>query len=238
MFTLATNGECFGRAASGASEYNSAQFTFERRYWKGLTVNVNYTFARNLTNITDGGATVTAGAGSILPYNGSYDWGNSDIGIKNRVSFRFNYELPFGRSGSRMTKLAIGGWQLNSLAFWQSGTPFAVVSQAFNPAQTNATLVTTDRPNTVSGQAYAATGQNYLNWINLHAFALQPKGSLLLDARWKPARCSSTAPGANQFPPTSGELQNTRRNATCICRGFPTMEVIVPTAPLPIFAFG
>jgi outer membrane receptor protein involved in Fe transport len=163
--------------ASGASEYNSAQVTFERRYSKGLTVNVNYTFARNLTNITDGGATVTAAAGSIEPYNRGYDWGNSDIGIKNRVSFRFSYELPFGKSGSRLTKLAIGGWQMNSLAFWQSGTPFTVVSQAFNPAQTNATLVTTDRPNTVSGQPYAAPNQSYTNWINLNAFALQPKGS-------------------------------------------------------------
>ena len=162
--------------ASGASEYNSAQFSFERRYSKGLTVNVNYTFARNLTNITDGGATVTAAAGNILPYNRGYDWGNSDIGIKNRVSFRFNYELPFGKSSSRMMKLAIGGWQMNSLAFWQSGTPFTVVSQAFNPARTNATLVTTDRPNTVQGQSYAATTQNYLNWINLNAFALQPLG--------------------------------------------------------------
>jgi hypothetical protein len=163
--------------ASGSSEYNSAQFSFERRYAKGLTVNVNYTFARNLTNITDGGATVTAAAGSILPYNRSYDWGNSDIGIKNRVSFRFNYELPFGKSSSRMMKLAIGGWQMNSLAFWQSGTPFTVVSQALNPARTNATLVTTDRPNVVPGQSYAASGQNYTNWINLNAFALQPLGS-------------------------------------------------------------
>ena len=51
------------------------------------------------------------------------------------------------------------------------------VSQAFNPAQTNATLVSTDRPNTVSGQSHAAAGQNYLNPINLNAFALQPKGS-------------------------------------------------------------
>ena len=53
--------------ATGASEYNSAQFTFERRYAKGLTVNANYIFARNSMNITDGGATVTAAAGSILP---------------------------------------------------------------------------------------------------------------------------------------------------------------------------
>ena len=163
--------------ATGSSEYNSAQFSFERRYAKGLTVNVNYTFARNLTNITDGGATSTAAAGSILPYNRSYDWGNSDIGIKNRVSFRFNYELPFGKSSSRMMKLAIGGWQMNSLAFWQSGTPFNVVDQAFNPARTNVKLVTTDRPNTVAGQSYAPSNQNYVNWINLNAFALQPLGS-------------------------------------------------------------
>ena len=162
--------------ASGASEYNSAQFSFERRYSKGLTVNVNYTFARNLTNITDGGATTTAAAGSILPYNRGYDWGNSDIGIKHRVSFRFNYELPFGKSSSRMMKLAIGGWQMNSLAFWQSGTPFTVVDTASNPARTNAKLVSTDRPNTVAGQPYAASGQNYTNWINLNAFQLQPLG--------------------------------------------------------------
>ena len=43
---------------------------------------------------------------------------------------------------------------------------------------------------------------------------------------------------ASQLLQSASELQNTRRNATCICRGFPTMEVIVPTAPLPIFAFG
>jgi len=163
--------------ADGASEYNSAQFTFERRYSKGLTVNINYTFARNLTNITDGGATVTAAAGSILPYNRSYDWGNSDIGIAHRVSFRWNYELPFGKNSSRMMKLAIGGWQMNSLAFWQTGNPFTVVSQAFNPAQTNATLVTTDRPNVVGGQSYAPSNQSFTNWININAFALQPKGS-------------------------------------------------------------
>jgi hypothetical protein len=162
--------------ATGASEYNSAQISFERRYAKGLTVNVNYVFARNLTSITDGGATVTAAAGSILPYNRSYDCGNSDIGIKHRVSFRFNYELPFGKSSSRMMKLAIGGWQMNSLAFWQSGTPYTVVDQAFNPARTNAKLVTTDRPNTVAGQSYAASNQNYVNWINLNAFQLQPLG--------------------------------------------------------------
>ena len=112
----------------GASEYNAAQFSFERRYAKGLTINVNYVFARNLTNISDGGPTGNATVGVILPYDRTYDWGNSDIGIKHRVSYRVNYELPFGKSGSRMQQLAIGGWQANLLGFYQSGVPFTVLN--------------------------------------------------------------------------------------------------------------
>src|SRR6516225_4357433 len=70
--------------ATGASEYNAAQLSFGRRYAKGLPANVNYTFARSLTNISDGGTTGAATVGAILPNNRSYDWGNSDIGIKHR----------------------------------------------------------------------------------------------------------------------------------------------------------
>jgi hypothetical protein len=163
--------------ATGASEYNALQLVFERRYAKGLTVNANYTFARNLTNISDGGATGSATVGAILPFNRGYDWGNSDIGIKHRFSFRANYELPFGKSASGLRKGIYGGWQVNTIAFWQSGTPFTVLDGAFNPAPTNVTGLTTDRPNVVAGQPYAPADQNINNWINLNAFVLQPKGT-------------------------------------------------------------
>src|SRR5713101_4347873 len=103
--------------ATGASEYNAAQFTFERRYAKGLAANVNYTFARNLTNISDGGATGAATVGAILPRDRTYDWGNSDIGIKHRFSFRANYEFPFGKSANGWRKFMYGGWQANTIAF-------------------------------------------------------------------------------------------------------------------------
>ena len=169
--------------ATGASEYNSMQLSFERRYAKGLTVNANYTFARNLTNIQDGGTTGQATVGAILPYNRSYDWGNSDIGIKNRFSFRANYELPFGKHGSRLTKLAFGGWQANSLAFWQSGTPFTVLDSATPVPSHVSTLVTTDRPNVVPGASFAATNQSHGNYINLNAFQLQPVGTVGNESR-------------------------------------------------------
>jgi len=164
--------------ATGASEYNAAQLSFERRYAKGLTANVNYTFARNLTNIRNGGSPNQNLEGYNLPFDRSYDWGNSDIGIKHRLSYRFNYELPFGKSGSRMRQLAIGGWQANLLAFYQSGVPFTVLNTA-TPVPSNVSrLVTTDRPNVVAGQPYAPPDQNYTNWINLAAFVLQPVGTV------------------------------------------------------------
>ncbi len=164
--------------ATGASEYNAAQFSFERRYAKGLTANVNYTFARNLTNISDGGVTGAATVGAILPNDRTYDWGNSDIGIKHRLSFRVNYELPFGKSGSRMTKLAIGGWQANLLAFYQSGIPVTVLDGVAPVPSNVSNLVTTDRPNVIAGVPYAPAHQDYTNWININAFAAQPVGTV------------------------------------------------------------
>ena len=164
--------------ATGASAYNAAQFTFERRYAKGLTANVNYTFARNLTNISDGGATGAATVGAILPYDRTYDWGNSDIGIKHRFSFRLNYELPFGKSGSRMKQLAMGGWQANLLAFYQSGIPFTVLDGVAPVPSNVSNLVTVDRPNVVAGVPYAPPHQDYNNWINVNAFTPQPVGTV------------------------------------------------------------
>jgi hypothetical protein len=161
--------------ATGASEDNAAQLTFERRYAKGLTSNVNYTFARNLTNVSDGGFAV----GSVLPNNRGYDWGNSDIGIKHRLTFRVSYEFPFGKSGSRLTKFATGGWQANLLAFYQSGAPFTVVDTATPVPSNVSNLVTSDRPN-LTGAPYVPANQSYTNWIDVNAFTPQPVGN-----RWQ-----------------------------------------------------
>jgi hypothetical protein len=169
--------------ATGASEYNAAQLTFERRYAKGLTANVNYTFARNLTNISDGGTTGSAAVGTILPNDRTYDWGNSDIGIKHRISFRMNYELPFGKTGSRLTKLAIGGWQANLLAFYQSGVPFTVLDGVAPVPSNVSNLITTDRPNVIAGASYAPSNQNYTHWINENAFTAQPVGTVGSETR-------------------------------------------------------
>ncbi len=77
------------------------------------------------------------------------------------------------RAAAQLRKIAIGGWQMNTLAFWQSGVPFSVLDYV-SPVPSNVSgLVTNDRPNAVSGQPYAPANQNYQNWINVNAFTPQ-----------------------------------------------------------------
>jgi hypothetical protein len=156
----------------GAAEYNAAQFVFERRYSKGLTINTNYVFARNLTSITD--SSISSAPVATVTNNRSYDWGNSDIGFKNKFTIRANYELPFGKSAKGLTKLAIGGWQINTIAFWQSGQPFSVLD---NQNLINLPNVTSDRPNMVSGQSCTVSNWTLTHYINLNAFQQQAIGN-------------------------------------------------------------
>ena len=153
----------------GASEYNAAQFIFERRYSKGLTVNANYVFARNLTSLTD----IAEAIGTVINNRG-YDWGNSNIGFKHKFTMRVNYELPFGKSGSGFTKMAVGGWQANAIAFWQSGQPYTVTD---GQNLINLPNITSDRPNQISGQSCQASNPNIHDWINFNAFQQQPIGN-------------------------------------------------------------
>jgi hypothetical protein len=152
-----------------ASEYNAAQFVFERRYSKGLTFNANYVFARNLTSAVDNGE-----ANNTVVNNRGYDWGNSGIGFKHKVTFRINYELPFGKSAAGFRRYLIAGWQLNTITFWQSGEPFTVFD---GQNLINLPNTTADRPNMVPGQSCTVDNPTISNWVNVNAFQQQAIGN-------------------------------------------------------------
>ena len=40
----------------------------------------------------------------------------------------FVYELPFRRTTSPLAARSLGGWQVNGIAAWYSGTPFSVLA--------------------------------------------------------------------------------------------------------------
>lgn len=153
----------------GASEYNAAQFIFERRYSKGLTTNISYVFNRNLTSLTDIAETI----GQVINNRG-YDWGPSNIQFKNKFTGRINYELPFGKQLTGWQKQVINGWQANAIFFWQSGEPYTVTD---GQNLVNLPNTSSDRPNMVGGQSCQAAHPSIFDWVNYNAFQQQAIGN-------------------------------------------------------------
>ena len=158
----------------GVSYYNAAEVDFKRRLNRGLTFDVNYTFAHMLDNAADLNQDNQAGYGLIPSKISTYDYGNSDADIRNRVSGTFNYELPFGAKLSGYKKAIAGGWQMNGLLAWQSGLPFTVQN---NDPQIN-TGTTNDRPNMVGKPTISNPAEDGTNpYFNTAAFVPQAFGT-------------------------------------------------------------
>jgi hypothetical protein len=104
----------------GYSWYHSMQIRAEKRFSKGYTFNLAYTWAKTMD------ATSFLNASDAMPYE--------QISAQDRLhrfSFSFIWELPFGRGkhfGGQMPAVlnfVAGGWQLNGMVQRQSGPPLA-----------------------------------------------------------------------------------------------------------------
>jgi hypothetical protein len=110
----------------GKSWYHSAQFSLNKRFAKGYSLNFSYTRSKWIE------ATEYLNAADATP--------NRAIAaqdIPNRFSMSGFYEFPFGRGrqfGSHINKWAdvfIGGWQIQGTYAYQSGFPIRFGSDAF-----------------------------------------------------------------------------------------------------------
>lgn len=155
----------------GVSYYNAAEVAFQRRLRRGLTFNVNYTFAHMLDNAADLNQDNQAGYGLIPSRISTYDYGNSDADVRNRVAGSFNYELPFGQKLTGYKKTIAGGWSTNGILVWQSGLPFTVQN---NVPQIN-TGAGNDRPNLVGNPTLSHP--NNTQYFNVAAFQPQAFGT-------------------------------------------------------------
>ncbi len=155
----------------GASSYNSLQTSFTRQYSNGINMNANYTYGRSLDDLNDGAAFLGT-AYSLLPRNiGTYDYGNSSQDIRHRFAATANYTLPFGKGATGARALAVAGYEVNALGFWQSGSAYTVLN---SNAQINLPTVTTDRPDIIGNP----DGNHSLaQFFNTSAFAYQTFGT-------------------------------------------------------------
>jgi hypothetical protein len=128
----------FGRTAStqliapiGNTHYNGLQTRVSRRFRNGFSFNVNYTLARAIglrgAPNSDNQPVVR------IPDLFELNRGVSDFDRTHVLNVRSIAELPFGpgrrwlNSGGVLS-FVLGGWQLNNIFSWRSGTPFTVTT--------------------------------------------------------------------------------------------------------------
>jgi hypothetical protein len=124
----------------GHSTYHSFQSRIEKRFSRGLTFSVAYTFSRL---IDDAGAVFDSAVltGPVANFQAADSFNKrlekdvSTGNVPHIFASGFMYELPFGRGRARSLAgwqdLLAGGWQLAGIVRLQSGSPI-VVTQATN----------------------------------------------------------------------------------------------------------
>jgi hypothetical protein len=159
----------------GKSNYNSLQTKVERRYANGWSVLAAYTYAHSLDN---GPAPFNLRNTSAPqnPFNLDLEYATSTADLKHNITLSNQIELPFGRgkrylhSARPLINAFVGGWHLNSIAAFHSGTPVNIV--------TNAEYVDYPglRPELVPGQSPTLPRhkRTIAEWFNTAAFTNTP----------------------------------------------------------------
>lgn len=110
----------------GKSWYHSAQLSLQKRYSKGYTVGLSYTYS-HWTQQTE-----FLNAGDEAPTKMI-----SDLDVPHRLSVSAIFELPFGRGkpflsdAGPVLQALVGGWQLQGVVTYQSGFPVVFGTNGF-----------------------------------------------------------------------------------------------------------
>ncbi|HEV2484543.1 MAG TPA: TonB-dependent receptor [Terracidiphilus sp.] len=113
-----------------ASNYNSMQVKYSKRYTHGLMALIDYTFSKSL----DYGGSAASGGGSAgnpqTVTNLKAGYGASGFDQKHRLVSSVNYDLPFGAGkkylNSGMSSHIFGGFEMDAITTYGSGAPFTV----------------------------------------------------------------------------------------------------------------
>jgi hypothetical protein len=151
-----------------SSIYHALSLRVERRFSQGFSLVGSYVFSKIIDDNTGNGMNNFSNGGSDTVQN----WDNlrseravSTLNMPHRLVLTGLWALPFGKSGSRLVRSVVGGWQLNGILTLQSGEPIAI-SQ-------NAVAYGGNRPNVI-GDPNSGFHQNINQWFNTAAFQVIP----------------------------------------------------------------
>jgi hypothetical protein len=104
------------------SMYHALQLGINRRFTRGLSFGLAYTYSSSYDN--------ASAQGDLLPntYDGSNLWGHSSFDTPHIAVINFMYELPFLRNSSSLVGKVAGGWQITGVTQLQAGTVSTVTT--------------------------------------------------------------------------------------------------------------
>lgn len=114
---------------NGHTWYNSLQAKVERRFVKGLSTTMAYSYSKLMLNET--GTEHTSVLEPFAPKG--YNRGRSDLDRTHLLAWNFVWEVPFGKGRAMGTNMhpvlnaLVGGWQVNGIYLFQSGAPLTFI---------------------------------------------------------------------------------------------------------------
>jgi len=131
-------------ASIAQSNYNALQTSLTRQFSKGMSFQINYTWAHAIDDASD--AFQPQQNQTVFPPNSfelKREKGNSSFDVRNRVVFNYIAELPYGRGKDRLNTGVIGrvleGWSWSGIGTLQSGFPFEIFAPGIDSDATGAT---------------------------------------------------------------------------------------------------
>ena len=133
----------------GRAYFDAAQVSFDQPVYRGLRMNVVYTFGKAIDEGSDFAFTAANRDMQTARSQWQYDSFNDKKGLSNFDSphsllLSGSWDLP-GRSGSRMSWLT-GGWQISGVTLWKRGTPLTLYMGSDAPGFGNVDGGPSDRP--------------------------------------------------------------------------------------------
>jgi hypothetical protein len=134
----------------GDSWYNALQASARMRPWRGLNMLASYTLSHAVDDVSGlniGGESrpmlpVTIGDQASIDAALAREKGDALFDARHRFVVSFGYELPRLATSNAVTRLTLGGWQVNGIIQTQSGFPLT----AIEPNNISLTSLT-NRPN-------------------------------------------------------------------------------------------
>jgi hypothetical protein len=152
-------------ARHGASSiYHSFQATAEHRSAHGVSALVSYTKSKLIDDSTssDSGES-TDGVYRDPIFNPRLERSLDPTDTSQNLSASGVWQLPFGDKSRRYLYLLTGGWQINGIVSWLTGTPLSITGSN--------NFTGTPFPDLVGNPALPADQRSVNKWFNTAAFA-------------------------------------------------------------------